>query len=98
MIGWKVEDDEYTRSNIHAISGNRTHCLSVQAIKANASDRASTGTGFSERKTLTLMQAGFFTFLKTILAFDCINLATVENSMHLYTCLFYFNFKRSTEG
>jgi hypothetical protein len=33
-----------TRTNIRALSGIRTHCLSVQAIKAYASDRAATGT------------------------------------------------------
>jgi hypothetical protein len=34
-----------TRTNIHALSGTRTHGLSAQAIKANTSDRAATGTG-----------------------------------------------------
>jgi len=33
-----VNDDKYTRTNIHALSGVRTHGLSVQAIKAYASD------------------------------------------------------------
>jgi hypothetical protein len=40
MIGWQVnDDDEYMRTNIHVLSGIRTHGLSVQAIKAYASDR-----------------------------------------------------------
>jgi hypothetical protein len=47
MIGWKVnDDDEQTRANIHALSGIRTHGLSVQAINAYTSDRAATGTGY----------------------------------------------------
>jgi hypothetical protein len=45
MIGWQVNDDEQTKTNIHALSGIRTHSTSVQAIKAYASDRAATGTG-----------------------------------------------------
>jgi hypothetical protein len=47
MIGWQVNDDgdEQTRTNIHALSGIQTHGLSIQAIKAYASDRAAIGTG-----------------------------------------------------
>jgi hypothetical protein len=37
------KDDKYV--NIHALSGIRTHYLSVKAIKAYASDRAASGTG-----------------------------------------------------
>jgi hypothetical protein len=33
------------RTNIHALSGIRTHILSVRAIKAYTSDRATTATG-----------------------------------------------------
>jgi hypothetical protein len=47
MIGWQVNNDgdEQTRTNIHALSGIQTHSLSIQAIKAYASDRAAIGTG-----------------------------------------------------
>jgi hypothetical protein len=45
MIGLQANDDEQTRTNIHALSGIRIHSLSVQAIKAYASDRKSTVTG-----------------------------------------------------
>jgi hypothetical protein len=38
-------DDDYTRTNIHALTGIRTDGLSGQAIKAYATDRAATGTG-----------------------------------------------------
>jgi hypothetical protein len=41
------DDDEQTRTNIHALSGIRTHGLSVKAIKAYASDRTVTGTGMA---------------------------------------------------
>jgi hypothetical protein len=47
MIGWQVnddDDDEWTRINIHALSGIWTRGLSVQAIKAYTLDRAATGT------------------------------------------------------
>jgi hypothetical protein len=40
-----TDDDEQMRTNIHALSGVRTHGLCFQAIKAYASDRAATGTG-----------------------------------------------------
>jgi hypothetical protein len=33
------------RTNIHALNGIQTHGLSVQAIKAYASERVATGTG-----------------------------------------------------
>jgi hypothetical protein len=36
---------EHTRTKTHALSGIQTHSLSVQAIKAYASDRAATGAG-----------------------------------------------------
>jgi len=36
-------DDEYSRTNIHALC--QTHGLSIQAIKAYASDRTVTETG-----------------------------------------------------
>jgi hypothetical protein len=39
------DDDEWTRTSIYALSGIRTHDLSLQAIKAYASDLAATGTG-----------------------------------------------------
>jgi hypothetical protein len=39
-------DDEWTRSNAHALSGIRTHDLSFQAI--NASDRAATVTDHND--------------------------------------------------
>jgi len=39
-----VNNDEWTRININALSGIRTHDLSVQAIKGFTSDRAATGT------------------------------------------------------
>jgi hypothetical protein len=46
MIGLQVNnDDKYTRTNIHALSGIRTHSISVQAIKACTSDRVATETG-----------------------------------------------------
>jgi hypothetical protein len=35
------------RTNVHALSGIQTHGLSVQVIKAYASDRAATGTGIN---------------------------------------------------
>jgi hypothetical protein len=57
MIGWKVNDDEYTRTNIHAISGIRIHGLSVQAIKAYASDRAVSGTGNKHRRVICRLSA-----------------------------------------
>jgi hypothetical protein len=46
MIGWEVNSDEYSRTNIHALSGIRIHGLSAQAIDAYASYRAATGTGY----------------------------------------------------
>jgi hypothetical protein len=39
------DDNEHTRTNIHALSGIRTHGLSVQAIKAHASHHGASGTG-----------------------------------------------------
>jgi hypothetical protein len=46
MIGCQVnDDDEQTMTNIHALSGIQTHSLSVQVIKAYASDRVANGTG-----------------------------------------------------
>jgi hypothetical protein len=48
MIGWKVnDDDQYTGTNIQALSGIWTQSLSVQAIIAFASDRTVTGTSGS---------------------------------------------------
>jgi hypothetical protein len=45
MIGLQVDDgDEWTRTNIYALSGIRTHVLSVQAIKPYFSDSADTWT------------------------------------------------------
>jgi hypothetical protein len=44
VIGWQMNEDECTRTNIHALSGIRAHGLNVQAIKAYVSDRAATGT------------------------------------------------------
>jgi hypothetical protein len=41
------DDDEQTRTSIHTLSEIRTHSLSIQAIKAYASDRMATGTGLS---------------------------------------------------
>jgi hypothetical protein len=41
-----MSGDEQTRTNIHALSGIRTHSLSVQAIKACASDGVATGTAW----------------------------------------------------
>jgi hypothetical protein len=41
-------------TDIHALSGIRTNDLSVQAIKANVSDRAGTGAGILQ-----------FSFIKT---------------------------------
>jgi hypothetical protein len=32
MIGWQVNEDEYTRKNIYALNGIRTHGLSFQPI------------------------------------------------------------------
>jgi hypothetical protein len=48
MTGWQVtdDDDEQTRTNIHALSRIQTHSL-VHAIKAYAPDRTATGTGNS---------------------------------------------------
>jgi hypothetical protein len=40
------DDDEWTGRSIHALRRNGTHGLSVQAMKAYASDRAAPGTGF----------------------------------------------------
>jgi hypothetical protein len=36
IIRWQVNDDEQTRTNIHALSEIRTHGLKVQDIKAYA--------------------------------------------------------------
>jgi hypothetical protein len=44
MIGWHVNDDEWTRTNIHTSSKIQTHYLSIQAIKACPSDCTATGT------------------------------------------------------
>jgi hypothetical protein len=45
----KVDDyDEQMRTNIHALCGIRTHGLNIQAIKPYASDRAASGTGYSD--------------------------------------------------
>jgi hypothetical protein len=43
-----TNDDEQMRTNIHALSGIWTHGLSIQVIKAYASDRAATGTSTRE--------------------------------------------------
>jgi hypothetical protein len=46
MIEWQVNyDDEQKRTNIHALQRIATHGLSVQAIKAYASDCTATETG-----------------------------------------------------
>jgi hypothetical protein len=45
----RTTQDRKSRKNIHALSGVRIHSLSVQAIKAFASDRAVTGTGTSHK-------------------------------------------------
>jgi hypothetical protein len=39
------DDDEQMRTNIHVLSGIRTHGLSIQVIKAYASYHVATGTG-----------------------------------------------------
>jgi hypothetical protein len=39
------DEDEQTRTNIHALSGIQTHGLSFQAIKAYDTDCTATGTG-----------------------------------------------------
>jgi hypothetical protein len=56
------DDDERTRTNIHALSGIRTHGLSVKAIKAYASDRTITGTGMA-----ILIRSLFPRFLQAML-------------------------------
>jgi hypothetical protein len=43
-----------TRTDIHTLSGIRTHGLSVKAIKTFASDRAATGIGLSRKFMWTL--------------------------------------------
>jgi hypothetical protein len=43
--GSTLNDVEWTRANIYALCGIRTHGLSVQAIMAYASDRVVAGTG-----------------------------------------------------
>jgi hypothetical protein len=40
-----VNDDEWTGTNIQALSGIRTHNLSVEAIKTYVSGREATGIG-----------------------------------------------------
>jgi hypothetical protein len=47
MLGWQVNDDndEYTSTNIHALSWIQTHGISIQVIKTHAPDRAANGTG-----------------------------------------------------
>jgi hypothetical protein len=46
MIRWQANnDEEQMRTNIYAFSGIQTHDLSIQAIKAYASDHVATGTG-----------------------------------------------------
>jgi hypothetical protein len=42
-----VNDDEYMRTNIHALSGIQTHGLRIQEIMTYVSDFAVTGTGYS---------------------------------------------------
>jgi hypothetical protein len=49
MIGWQVNDDEWT--NICALRAIRTHGLSLQVIKAYASDLAATGSGDYDGQT-----------------------------------------------
>jgi hypothetical protein len=39
------DGDDQTRTNIHALSGIRSHGLSIQAMKTYASDSVATGTG-----------------------------------------------------
>jgi hypothetical protein len=58
MIGWQVNNDEQTRTNIHALSWILTHGLSIQAIKACASDHAATGTGLSSGSPQKVMITG----------------------------------------
>jgi hypothetical protein len=42
----RTKQHKNTRTNIHALSGIRTHDLSAQKMKAYASDRAATGTSY----------------------------------------------------
>jgi cytochrome c553 len=42
---YRTAQHRKTKTNIHAVSGIRTHDLSDQAIKAYASDRAAAGSG-----------------------------------------------------
>jgi hypothetical protein len=68
MIGWQVNDDEYTRTNIHVLSGIRTHSLSVQTIKAYTShdmfiiglseEQASMSKGIQRRQTVYTYDLG----------------------------------------
>jgi hypothetical protein len=44
MMVWQVNDDEKTRTDIHALSGIRIYGFSIQATKAYSSERAATGT------------------------------------------------------
>jgi hypothetical protein len=45
MIERHVDDDERTKTDIHALRGIRTHGHSSQAIKAYVSYRVASGTG-----------------------------------------------------
>jgi hypothetical protein len=42
----RVNDDELTKTNVHALSGIHAHDLSDQASKAYASDRVAIGTDY----------------------------------------------------
>jgi hypothetical protein len=52
-----------TSTNIHVLSGIRTHDLSVQAVKSCTSDRAATGTGLN-------VLVALFTYLRNIYSYN----------------------------
>jgi hypothetical protein len=65
MIGWQVNEHyESTRTNIHDLSGIRTHGLSVRAIKTYGSDRAATGTGCENGHSVCFSETFVFTYLQ----------------------------------
>jgi hypothetical protein len=59
IVRRKLNDDELTRINIHALSGIRTHSLSIQAIKNYATDLAATGTGPPDKDISCVVNAVF---------------------------------------
>jgi hypothetical protein len=83
---WQVNDDEWTRTNIHALGEIRTHNLSVQAFNAYASDCAASGTAHSFWSlSSVLRECSGGTFQKQRSFATCWS-ATLQREQYKLTC------------